>query len=313
MDKDIKRNHFAERTYSAPVRWGAVVKVTGEDAADFLQGQFSQELRVGKATRISYGFWLSRTGKVEGDAWVVRERDGGFTLLSRNMTAVQLIERLEHHIIADDVMLSDETGSYTAWWIVGANAEACRMRLDPGDESGRGWVLGDPVSIGPGSGYWVGASDPDWGEGVEIVDEAQIETWRIIAGVPRVPIDVGMKDMPQEGGLERVGVSFNKGCYLGQEVMARVQNTGRVRRRLISVAGLGEPPSGMDETILLGDRVVGSLRSRVCRGRDRSEWFGIAMVSEAVERGSEASLILEADGSALRWQEIGAFASRTLR
>ena len=118
-----------------------------------------------------------------------------------------------------------------------------------------------------------------------------------------MPIDVGVNDIPQEGRLAQVGVSFNKGCYLGQEVMARVQNTGRVRRRLISVMGEGEAPSEGDEAIMLGDRAVGTLRSRVSRNQD--DWVGLAMVSEAVERGSEVRLTLASEGSLRSWKEIG--------
>ena len=298
MEKDIKRECFAERTVATPVEWGAVVRVAGEDAAEFLQGQFSQELREGRAAPISYGFWLSRTGKVEGDAWVVREGSGAFVVLSRSMTAARLIERLEHFIIADDVVLSDETDAWSAWWLAGDGAADVMERLD----GSAGWVLSDPIPIAGTSGLWVGKAEPDWGEGVVSVDEAAIERLRVLAGVPRVPIDIGPSDLPQEGGLARIGVSFNKGCYLGQEVMARVQNTGRVRRRLIQVTGEALMPAGTGEAVMLGDRVVGSLRSRV--RKNENEWVGLAMVSEGVERAGGAELTLAPDGLRLGWREI---------
>jgi folate-binding protein YgfZ len=77
-----------------------------------------------------------------------------------------------------------------------------------------------------------------------------------------VPADIGPGELPNEGGLESVAISYNKGCYLGQEVMARLKSMGQVRRRLLRVKGDGPAPTS-PAPIFQGDRRIGELRTRV--------------------------------------------------
>ena len=101
-----------------------------------------------------------------------------------------------------------------------------------------------------------------------------MESLRIQSGIPSVPMDIGPGDLPQEGGLERDAISFTKGCYLGQEVMARLKSMGHVQRRLFKVGGQGESPiAGIK--VLCGGQNVGELRT-CCSQPDR--WFGLAML-----------------------------------
>lgn len=294
------RNKFAETGCWAPVQWGEVLKITGEDAADFLQGQFSQDLRGRAEGEPAYGFWLARTGKVQGDGWVWRTGPEAFLAASRGMTAAQLQERLEHHIIADEVYLEDETAQWTASWWVGASAVAALATAMKSVEGG--WCLSDPTGM-PGGGAYalvpVGASVAVGAEDVPEVTEAELERWRITASVPRVPVDLGEDDLPQEVGLEAMGVSFNKGCYLGQEVMARLQAMGRTRRRLVQVRGAGAMPDGSREELQLGEKVVGTLRSRATG--DDGGWIGLAMVGAALTDQAAGELRLATDGQIVSW------------
>ena len=85
-------------------------------------------------------------------------------------------------------------------------------------------------------------------------------------------------DLPQEAGLEGAAISFQKGCYLGQEVMARLKAMGQVRRQLWRVAGAGDavPPPG---ALLRGaeERPAGEIRGAVTDGA--GGWIGLAMIS----------------------------------
>ncbi len=87
--------------------------------------------------------------------------------------------------------------------------------------------------------------------------------------------DIGPTDLPNEGGLETEAISYTKGCYLGQEVMARLKNMGQVRRRLLRVHGTGEPPTRL-APVFQAARKVGEVRSAV---RDGAGWVGLALVS----------------------------------
>jgi folate-binding protein YgfZ len=93
----------------------------------------------------------------------------------------------------------------------------------------------------------------------------QVEFIRITDGIPSVPRDLGHGDLPNEGNLEEDAISYTKGCYLGQEVMARLKNLGRVRRRLFVVRGTGNPP-GARTPLFQRDRKVGEIRSVASQG-----------------------------------------------
>ncbi len=72
---------------------------------------------------------------------------------------------------------------------------------------------------------------------------SDMELMRIQADIAAVPRDIGPDDLPNEGGLEKIAISYTKGCYLGQEVMARLKSMGQVRRQLLRVTGTGAPPA----------------------------------------------------------------------
>ena len=100
---------------------------------------------------------------------------------------------------------------------------------------------------------------------------------RIEAGIPAVPADLGPGDLPNEGGLEADAISYTKGCYLGQEVMARLKAMGTVRRRLVRVAWAGEEILTLPAALFLGARQVGELRSAAPEAKGGA--IGLAMVS----------------------------------
>ena len=96
--------------------------------------------------------------------------------------------------------------------------------------------------------------------GAMAVESDEVELARIRAGVPAIPVDLGPTDLPNEGGLEETAISYTKGCYLGQEVMARLKNLGQVRRRLHLVGGEGAPPP-LATPLFQGLRKAGEIRS----------------------------------------------------
>ncbi|HEY1848655.1 MAG TPA: tRNA-modifying protein YgfZ, partial [Opitutaceae bacterium] len=88
------------------------------------------------------------------------------------------------------------------------------------------------------------------------------ERERIAACIAAVPCDIGAADLPNEAGLDQVAISYSKGCYTGQEVMARIKSLGRVRRRLVRLRGPGSPPRG-GSPLWSGGARQGEIRSAV--------------------------------------------------
>ena len=197
----------------------AVVRITGEDAAAFLQGQCTADLRGGALTD---ALWLNRKGRVLAHTVVAKEADGSFLLLCPHLAAEALIAVVTANVIADDVVATDETAAWGRWIAWGAEPALADAKIFPTRRFGvAAWDLLTPA----------GSAVP--GEPGSL---AELESARIAAGVPSVPADCGASEFPQECGLD-VWVSYTKGCYLGQEVMARIQSMGSLRRILRRVEG----------------------------------------------------------------------------
>ncbi len=197
----------------------AVVRVTGEDAAAFLQGQCTADLRT---VALADALWLNRKGRVLAHTIVSKEADGSFLLLCPHLSAEETIAVVTANVIADDVVATDETPAWGRWIAWGAAPALAGARLFPTCRFGvEAWdVLTPPGAAMPG----------------EAGSREELEAIRIRAGVPAVPTDCGANEFPQECGLD-AWVSYTKGCYLGQEVMARIQSMGSLRRILRRVSG----------------------------------------------------------------------------
>lgn len=218
----------------------AVVRVTGEDAAAFLQGQCSADLR---NVALTDALWLNRKGRVLAHTVVAKEADGSHLLLCPHLAAPELIAIVTANVIADDVVATDESALWSKWVVWGAAPAIGGAKSFVTKRYGVGaWDVLTPVgSVAPG----------------ELAPLAELEALRIGAGVPAVPADCGAGEFPQECGLES-WVSYAKGCYLGQEVMARIQSMGSLRRILRRVTG---PVSVGQELKTPDGKIAGVVRS----------------------------------------------------
>ncbi|MBI2497106.1 MAG: folate-binding protein [Opitutae bacterium] len=256
----------------------AFLRVSGADAASFLQGQFTNELRrpVGA---VVYGLWLDQKGKVLADSHVLRLGENEFQIASTTSAATVIQARLEEYIVADEVVVTDETAPAHGLAVSGPQCgEILRQ------------ILG---SAPPRPGHFlqftemlIFAGRRTRGENYELIGSersitgiarqlpmlggreiaaAEMEFIRIQEGIPSIPNDLGPGDLPHEGGLEDAALSYTKGCYLGQEVMARLKNLGQVRRRLHVIRGPGVPPA-VSAPLYQDETRVGQVRSVAVRG-----------------------------------------------
>ena len=122
--------------------------------------------------------------------------------------------------------------------------------------------------------------------GVAPVAPGAYEVARIEAGVPRLGVDVDDRTIPQEAFLETAAVSFTKGCFLGQELVCRIDTRGHVNRhlRLLRVAGTAIPEPGAE--VVAGEKVVGTVTS-AASVPDESGAVALAMVRREVEPPSD--------------------------
>ena len=221
----------------------AVVRVTGEDAATFLQGQCTADLR--GVTSVD-ALWLNRKGRVLAHTVVSKEADGSFLLLAPHLTAEALLAVVTANVIADDVVATDESPSWRRWLAWGELPALADARVFATQRYGvPAWDVLTSVS----------ATAP-----TILTDLAELEARRIQSGVPAVPTDCGANEFPQECGLEP-WVSYTKGCYLGQEVMARIQSMGSLRRILRRVESTDGTPLVAGSELSVAGKVIGKVRS----------------------------------------------------
>jgi tRNA-modifying protein YgfZ len=223
----------------------SVVRVSGSDAASYLQGQCSADLSKSNSV---HALWLNRKGRVLAHTLIGKESDQSYLILCPHLAAAEAISIMSTNLIADDVTMSDET----AQWKIAIVWGDVRPDFDSGVR------------------FWTSTrtSFPSWmvlyPKEIQIVGEESelsvIETNRIESGIPSVPEDCGINEFPQECGLDD-WVSYSKGCYLGQEVMARIQSMGSLRRSLRQVSASQSLRPNIELKSPDSGKIVGTLKS----------------------------------------------------
>jgi folate-binding protein YgfZ len=238
------------------------LRLTGAEAVDYLQGQVTNDIEALEPGSGCYATLLNHKGKMLADMRVLRGED--YIWLDTEPEALSAIVRnASMFSIGRDVRHEDVTARYAILALVGPDAREQLDNPPPREEhSFTTGAHGLYVSTDLGVDVICPAADAAAvtdALGVEPVSEEAAECLRIESGRPRFSIDVGTDTIPEEAGLNERAVSFTKGCYVGQETVARLHYKGKPNRHLRGLR-LGEPVEHGDE-IRLGERVVGQIGS----------------------------------------------------
>jgi len=255
--------------------------VKDEDAAEFLQSQFSNELRPFDLGGCTYGLWLDAKGKVVGDSIVLCEEDFTFRVLSDCTKGDLIAAHLQRHIISDEVVIEHNDQGYILELSV-EGVKALDLKLPQAGHFNR-FEGGTLVRSSDNRLRLVISSNSDrdiWvkkltASGYNRISKNDFCLLRIAAGIPQIPREIGNADLPGEGQLEDEAISFTKGCYLGQEVVARMYNIGKAHRRLYVLEGLGVPPKTPLNLHTSDGKMVGELRSAYA---NLDFWRGVALL-----------------------------------
>ncbi len=203
-----------------------VVQVAGADARAFLQGLLTCDMNKVTPDRTAYGALLTPQGKIVFD-FIVGEEGGAFQLDCPLTLAPELARRLGFYRLRANVQLSDESSNLgvVAVWGEGDNAPK-----DPRDARLGARRVRDRASLGEQPGDKALAT---------------YEALRISLGVPKGGVDFEYgQTFPHDANLDLLhGIDFRKGCYVGQEVVSRVEHRGSARRRIVKVAFSGPAPA----------------------------------------------------------------------
>jgi folate-binding protein YgfZ len=268
---------------------GGVVRATGEDAQDYLQSQLSVNLSILREGEIRFGLRLNTKGKVLAGAYVLKISEEELLLVSRKSKASFLVDLLEENVVADEVEFIDETGQWNFHSTWGDQTSLVLERYGLAlPESGK-FVCADsgyafPDSRLPGNTVSLllrEEFDHDnitLPSGLQLAPRNDLELARSRTGLVSIPDEIGPNDLPQEGGLAEGAVDFDKGCFLGQEVMARLHAMGKARRQAIAVRWSGPDSISTPVDLYAGEKKVGELRSLVM---ENNEGIGIALIHES--------------------------------
>ncbi len=222
----------------------AIIRVTGDDSEVFLQGQFSNDIKQVTLTHAQLSSWCSPKGRVLTQLLVVRQASAYLLVLPRAVLDTTL-KRLRMFVLRSQVSLQDASDSLVCLGFAGAGSSAHLSQLythSPTTDYAA-HIAGDVCMIRmPGmSARYLLISSPntfmsDWPK----LSESQVVTgntpWQwldIQAGLPTILPGVVDEFVPQMLNLELLGaVNFKKGCYPGQEIVARTHYLGKVKRRL---------------------------------------------------------------------------------
>lgn len=230
-----------------------IVSVTGADARTFLDNMITNELGgLGEGRALFTGL-LSPQGKVLFDFFVT-QAEGGYRLdVARDKTA-ELVKRLSMYKLRADVVIADLSvdGVVFALWGADAHSFGQRSFVDP-----RHIALGLRVY----STQAHSLDDAKATNGFDATPEA-FHAHRIALGVPEGGHDFAYGEVfPHEALMDQLnGVSFTKGCYVGQEIVARMEHRGTARKRFVRVTGVAPlPPRGTD--VLAAEVPIGAMGS----------------------------------------------------
>ena len=257
-----------------------VVRVTGPEAVAYLQGQLSQDVAAVAVGGSAFSLLLAPQGKVDAFVRLTRTGDAEFLLDTDAGWGAGMIARLERFKLR--VRCELELLDWRCLAVRGDGSAAL-----PPSPDGTWRVVAETPGV---AGFDLLGPDPEPPEGALPVGADAYEALRIEAGVPRMGAELDSSTIPAAAGIVERSVSFTKGCYTGQELVARIDSRGgNVPRRLrgVVVAGSVVPPPGA--AVVVGAKVVGALTS-VAQSFERQAPVALAYVSRGVEPPVEATV-----------------------
>ncbi len=282
-----KRAGVVER----PVR---AIRLAGPDARRFANNMFTNNVRdLGPGGANRHALTDDR-GRVQGFLDLLCETDESFLAFVEGLTEAAFLERFEKYIVFDDVEMTPTT-ELSTHLVFGPSAAAAVASAglsvpEPGhfvaDDRGFVWWQ----ALGPRREGGLGLAMRDSGP-LEALDAEpwsvdDFELVRVLAGHVAHPDDTGPKALPHELGLREVVLSFDKGCYLGQESINRIDVMGQVKRQLRAVRLRGTVAD--DREVRHQGKVVGQLTSPV--PLDDGATVGLAILKQAAEPGATVTV-----------------------
>jgi tRNA-modifying protein YgfZ len=209
------------------------LRVTGKDRERFLNGQLTNDVRKAAETRSIAACILNPKGKL--NAFVFVTMDGESFLLDADAELRQWLQpRLDRYLIADDVQLADESEQWSMFHVLGETAPALPRGLE---------AVSVVRFVEAGHDVWAEASRREellqhLSLGATCCNSDDAEVLRIERGIPRWGRELTDEIIPIEANLEKQTIDYEKGCYIGQEVISRMKMSGQTNKKLCGLVSL---------------------------------------------------------------------------
>jgi len=215
----------------------AKLRITGSDRLRFLNGQVTNDVRKASESAAIEACVLSAKGRMNGHVFFSAERDCFLADADPDLRHA-LIARLERYVIADDVRIEDVTDRLSIFHVLSPTAPAL----------GDGWRLVSAHRFTEsGWDVWIDAALHDvvarqLSSAFRFFDAASAEVFRVEEGVPRWGRELTEEIIPIEANLEVRAIDYEKGCYIGQEVISRIKMSGQTNKRLCGLVSFRGAP-----------------------------------------------------------------------
>ncbi|POF43116.1 folate-binding protein YgfZ [Pseudomonas laurylsulfativorans] len=244
---------MADSAFFCTLSHEGVLAVRGADASKFLQGQLTCNLNYLSETRASLGARCTQKGRMQSSFRILLEGDGVVLAMATELLEPQLAD-LKKYAVFSKSKLTDESAAWVRFGVDHGDAALVSLGLDLPAETDS-VVRNDgliAIRVSPQRAeLWVDAGQADVVKGKlsAVLSEAELNQWllgQVRAGIGQVMPGTRELFIPQMLNLQAVGgVSFKKGCYTGQEIVARMQYLGKLKRRLyrlqLAASELPEP------------------------------------------------------------------------
>jgi tRNA-modifying protein YgfZ len=270
--------------------------VSGAEAAEYLQGQLTNDVEALSPGEGLYAALLDRKGHMQADMRVLRISPQEIWIDTEPEALAAARRHLEMYKVGRDVAIAELTGERAILSLIGPRSvEIAATPALPENACEALSVAGiECLAAGTAAGIDLIAKSAEaerlreallTGGAVEVVPEA-VEMVRVEAGVPRFGAEMGTETMPAEAGIVERAVSFTKGCYIGQEPVARLHYKGRPNRHL---RGLElSAPATPGASLRLGEKEVGRVGT-ACVSPARGP-IALAIVRREAEPGAELAV-----------------------
>lgn len=214
----------------------AKFRITGADRLRFFNGQITNDLRKASETSAIEACILNAKGKTDAHIYISASGDSFLVDTAADLREALKV-RLERYVIADDVQIEDVTDQFSLFHVL--------SQQPPALEHGR--ILSVRRFAEPGWDIWGDAAQPhvslrELSSRWALCDSDAAEVMRIEQGIPRWGRELTNDIIPIEANLEQRAIDYQKGCYIGQEVISRIKMSGQTNKRLCGLISLDDLP-----------------------------------------------------------------------